>query len=579
MESETTPRSIPPDVRSQLADFGVDMPEDRRHRYYDNAWWRDSTVLDDFSQACKRNGKKTAIVTYRSSGDVHRLDYHSLASHVDRIGGALIHMGVGKGDVVSIQLPNWWQFAAIALASLRIGAIVNPIIPIHRAREVRFIAELLESKVVFTARRFRGFDHAAMLRELAPALPHLQERVIVDAGELPRDLGLSFEEDVLGDEWELRYRSELDSCRVHPDQVADVQFTSGTTGEPKGVVHTHNTQFARARALYEPLHLDESDVVFMPSTLAHSTGFVYGFVAAVMRGMTAVYQDVWEPEKALAIIEGEGVTWSFGSTAFVTDLIKAQRAVTRDLSHFKYFVSGGAAIPPAVVQEASDILSTRLIACWGMTENGGVTFTPIDAPQLAAAHSDGKPAPWMEVKVVDPDTGDELAAGVAGKLKVRGASQMLGYAKRPHLTSLAVDEEQWFDTGDLAYRDAEGNVRITGRAKDIIVRGGENVPVVEIEVILYRHPDIDEVAIVGYPDDRLGERACAVVIPAPGATPTLEDITSYLEDEGVSKTYWPERLEIVTELPRTLSGKIQKFRLKEKFSSLENGGGRHERED
>jgi len=202
------------------------------------------------------------------------------------------------------------------------------------------------------------------------------------------------------------------------------------------------------------------------------------------------------------------------------------------------------------------------MACWGMTENGGVTFTRPDDPLLAAAESDGHPAAWMELKIVDPLNGKELPAGSTGVLKVRGASQMIGYVKRPGLNQTATDQNGWFDTGDVAHLDALGNVRISGRVKDIIVRGGENVPVVEIETLLYRHPFVDEVAIVGYPDERLGERACAVVVAAEGTTPTLADLTAFLQTEGVSKTYWPERLELRSELPRTLSGKVQKFRLR-----------------
>lgn len=558
------PPPIPEYVLADLASMDLSISEASRSRFYANGWWRNTTVLEDFERSWRANPEKTAIVTYRAgSAEVHRLDYKTLAGRVERIAGALIHMGVRRGDVVSIQLPNWWQFVAIALATFRVGAVVNPIIPIHRSREVGFIAGLLETRVCFTARTFRGFDHARMMQDLEDKLPNLEHRVIVDFDKIPDSVSeLSFERDILGHAWELDYQGELATRTLNADQISDIQFTSGTTGEPKGVGHTHNTQFARARSLYETLRLDSNDIVFMPSTLAHSTGFVYGFITSVMLGMTAIYQDVWDSERALEIIDKEAATWSFGSTAFVTDLIKAQRHHRRDLSRFRYFVSGGAAIPPAAVREAADVLSTRLMACWGMTENGGVTFTRPDDPLLAAAESDGHPAAWMELKVVDPLNGKELPVGSTGVLKVRGASQMIGYVKRPGLTQAATDQNGWFDTGDVAHLDALGNVRISGRVKDIIVRGGENVPVVEIETLLYRHPFVDEVAIVGYPDERLGERACAVVVAVEGTTPTLADLTAFLQAEGVSKTYWPERLELRSELPRTLSGKVQKFRLR-----------------
>jgi cyclohexanecarboxylate-CoA ligase len=554
-----------------LTSLGLSMDEGRRREYYAKGWWTRATLVAGFLRACEAHADKTAIIAYRSTEDAaHRLTYREVAGHVDRVAAGLIHLGIGVGDVVSAQLPNWWEFAVTALAASRIGAAFNPIVPILRRREVTFMTKLLESKVCVVPRHYRGFDHATMLADVATAVPSLQHRIVVGGEAGPGEL--SFEEDVLGHPWERSYAQELAARTAEPDAVSDIQFTSGTTGEPKGVGHTHNTLHACARAVYETLQLDVDDSVFMPAPLSHSIGFVYGCMTPLSRGMTAIYQDVWDPVRGLDIIAAESPRWTFGSTAFIVDLVRAHRNYPVDTTSLRYFVTGGAPIPPVVVTDARSELGTRVIAVWGMTENGAVTCTRLDEPPDAAAESDGLPCPWMELKVVDRTTGQSLPPDIEGELHARGASQMLGYVRRPSLTKALVDPDGWFDTGDLARLSTSGHLRITGRSKDIIIRGGENLPVAEIEKALYAHRAVAEVAVVGYPDDRLGERACAVVVPAEGATPTLDDLTDHLEEVGLPRAYWPERLELMAALPRTPSGKVQKFVLREALAAESRAG-------
>lgn len=545
-----------------LASFDLTIDPTRRAEYYRAGWWRRGTVLDDFLRVCERDPGKTAIVTYRA--DVRRperVSYGELRAHIGRAAAAFERLGIGPGDVVSAQMPNWWQFAVVAMAAMRVGAAFNPITPIHRRREAGVIAGILGSKAYVVPRHYRGFDYPAMLARVAAEVPAIAHRIVV--GGPPGEGELSFETDLLAAARDNHPGAGRAERVIDPDQIADVMFTSGTTGEPKGVGHTHNTQFARARAVYETLRLGPADTVFMPSTVGHSTGFIYGCVTPLMLGMTAVYQDVWDPGRALRIIERERPTWTFGSTSFIVDLIRANRKRSADTSSFRYLIAGGAKIPPTVAAEVRDELGARLMAVWGMTENGATTITYPDEPDLAAAESDGKACPWMELKVTDEGTGASLPPGSPGLLRARGASQMIGYVRRPALTSASFDADGWFDTGDIAALSDDGHLRITGRTKDLIIRGGENIPVAEIESVLYAHPAIDEVAIVSYPDERLGERACAVVVPVAGATVTLGDLAGHLEAAGVSRTYWPERLQLREEMPRTLSGKIQKFRLRE----------------
>ncbi|MFI7705169.1 AMP-binding protein [Nonomuraea sp. NPDC049480] len=512
-------------------------------RCYREGWWRDATPLDDLRRAVERHPSRVAITAHRTDG-LTRLTYADLSRLVERFAGALAGLGVGPGDVVGVQLPNWWQFPPLALACMRIGAVVNPIIPILRKREVGFMLERTEAKVCVAPATFRGFDHAGMLAEIAKEVPTLRHVVTVGGGPLDFD-------DVFMSGVMPAADARPGPAEASPDDLAQVMFTSGTTGEPKGVMHTHNTLYAGIRTEAEALGLGEDLIVHMGSPLTHQAGYLYCFLMPLQLGGRAVFQEVWDPDVMLELVESEGVNFGMGATTFAVDAIAAQRARPRDLTSLVAYACGGSPIPPKVVEEAREVLGVRMYALWGMTENATVTITrPEDPPDLAA-RSDGRPAPWMRVRIVND------------RLQVRGANQCVGYWKRPDLYAESLTEDGWFDTGDLARDDGHGGIRITGRAKDLIVRGGEKIPVVEVEAALWRHPRIKEAALVAYPDERLGERACAVVV-ADGEPPSLPDLQRHLEELGMAKQFWPERLEVVAELPKTASGKVQKFELRER---------------
>ena len=541
-------------------DLHVD-PEDAR-RYRERGWWRDRTMVEDFREVAAAAPDKVAIVSDHAAGGAEVLSFRQLARLVERFAGGLLELGVRPGDVVSMQLPNWWQFTALALAAMRVGGVVNPIIPILRRREVGFIIERTESRVCVVPASFRGFSHGEMLAELKQTIPTLEHAFAI--GSVGQPEVRDFAEHFMATRWEDVHRPEdLDRLTPAADAVAQIQFTSGTTGEPKGVVHTHNTLFAGMRALPEMQRLTADDVVLMASTMAHQTGFLYGLLMPMSMGMKVVYQDLWVAQRMLELVEDEAVTWTMGATPFVIDAIEAQRKTPRDVSSLGQFTCAGAPVPPPIVEAAGEVLGTRLVAAWGMTENGAVSYTTPEDPPDFASRSDGRPAPWMELRVVDGE-GKDVPPGEEGRLVARGASQCVGYFKRPDLYQAALTTDGWFDTGDLARMDDSGAIRISGRSKDIVIRGGENVPVVEVEAALYRMSSVREVAVIAVPDQRMGERACAVVVPN-GEAPTLEAIRVHLEKEGMTRHFWPERLEIVTEMPKTPSGKIQKFRLREAY--------------
>ena len=337
-------------------------------------------------------------------------------------------------------------------------------------------------------------------------------------------------------------------------------YTSGTTGEPKGVMHSANTLLSNIVPYAERLRLGADDTILMASPMAHQTGFMYGLMMPIVLKASAVLQDVWEPKKAVALIQAERVTFTMASTPFLTDLARTVAESGQGVPTLRTFLCAGAPIPGPLVEQARSALGAKVVSAWGMTENGAVTLTQLDDGDERSVNTDGCPLPGVEIKVVDVD-GRALPPGDSGRLLLRACSNFGGYLKRPQLNG--TDADDWFDTGDLARIDERGYVRITGRSKDVIIRGGENIPVVEIESLLYKHPAIAMAAIVAYPDERLGERACAVVVPKPGQSIDLPAIVEFLKSQKVALQYIPEKLVVREAMPATPSGKIQKFRLRE----------------
>ncbi len=537
----------------------TNLTPERRQAMIALGAWNDMLLTDYLDEAVASAAGRPAIVTYRMAEGSHdSLSYAELNENVTRMAAGLAGLGVAKGDVVSCQLPNWWQMTALHLACIRIGAVLNPLMPIFREHELRFMLAQAESKVFVVPGVFRGFDHAAMARGLKAELTAL-EQVLVVGGEGPD----SFENTLLERAWE----RETDTAelfrerRPGGDDVVQLLYTSGTTGKPKGVMHTSNTLMSHIRPFATRLGLGNDDTVFMPSPLAHQLGFLYGLMLPVYLQATAVLQDTWKPAEAVDIIRAERPSLMLGSTPFLADIAEQAEAHGPDLQSLKLFMCAGAPIPSPLVEKAARNLPTRIISAWGMTENGAVTTTrPGDAPSRAV-HTDGLPLPFMELKVTDLE-GNTLPPGQEGPLYVRGASLFVGYFKQPELYGL--DAEGWFPTGDLARLDEQGYVRITGRSKDVVIRGGENIPIVDIENALYQHPAIQAVALVGRPDERLGERLCAYVTLKEGVESlTLTDVTAFLSERQVTRQYQPEFLVVLDELPRTPSGKIQKFKLRE----------------
>jgi len=545
-------------------DTGITLNPERRAAMLESGAWNDQLITDYLDQAVASSPEREAIVGYQVTGDTRTaLSYRELNDKVTRMAAGLAGLGIGKGDVVACQLPNWWQTTALHLACMRIGAILNPLMPIFRERELRFMLGHGEARLLVIPKVFRNFDYEAMVEGIRSELPTL-ETVLVIGGEGER----SFEQRLLDTPWEEQTDTEalFAERKPGPDEVIQILYTSGTTGEPKGVMHTSNTLFSNVRPYADRLHLSSDDILLMASPVAHQTGFLYGVMMPVYLGTTVVLQDIWDADFVCKVIAAEKPAFTMASTPFLADLVKTAPKHEGELDSLRIFVSAGAPIPTAVVEQASKTLKAKIVSAWGMTENGAVTMTCPEDPAERASQSDGKALPYMELRISD-FKGNELPAGEEGNLLVRGASLFVGYLKRPEL--YGVDDDGWFATGDLARMDKDGYIRITGRTKDVVIRGGENIPVVEVENLLYKFPGIADVALVGCPDERLGERLCAYVTLDENATDlTLDELKSYLIKQQLSKSYLPEYLEVIEAMPRTASGKIQKFKLREQAKEV-----------
>src|SRR5262245_11066509 len=520
-------------------------------------WWRNETLDRYLDRWATTRGGKTAVIDGAS-----RLTWEELARTVERAAHGLQAAGLGRGSVISCQLPNWNEWLVLALAAVRLGAVLNPIPPTYRARELQFILSTLNAEAFVIPARFRSFDYVEMVTGLRGQTPALREVFVARGTAGPQMRPFTWLTDSA---WEAR-EGRRPLAGTEPNQVAEVIFTSGTTGEPKGVMHTSNTTLSIIYPLIDRLCFGDGDVALMSSTFGHQTGYLYGYCLTLLLGGTGVWLDVWSADEAARLIAAERVTYTMGATPFLQDLTYTTALARCDLSSLRLFISAGAAIPRKLVQDARQRLRCVISAGWGMSENGLVSCNGLDDAEEKIFGTDGRPLAGMELSVVD-DQRQPVPAGTEGDLLVRGHSQFVGYWKRPEFTREAHTSDGWFKTGDRATLDPDGYVSITGRTKDLIIRGGENVSVAEVENLLFAHPKIQSVAVVAMPDPRLVERACAFVIAKPGQTLTLEDVVAYLDDHRLARHKFPERLELVSEFPMTPSGKIQKYRLREAIAA------------
>lgn len=494
------------------------------------------------------------------------ITFGSIADEAVRLAAALQQLGLQRGDVLSFQLPNWREAVAIDIAASLLGLVVNPIIPIYRDRELAFILQDAGTRAVFIPESFRGFDYAGMFADLMAGLPGLEHVVVVRGGDSNPGMQ-DYQELLAGAD-----PASLLKADVDPDDVKIMMYTSGTTGRPKAVQHSHNTLSRALDNGCEGWGLGEGDVMLMPSPVTHVTGFVNGMELPFFSRAKSVLMERWDVDRAISLISRFDVTACVSATPFLQELVDHAEAQKLPLATLRIFACGGASVPPTLIRRTHRVLENcRAFRVYGSTEAPLVTvgFQGVDEEALAA-ETDGRCYNW-DVGIIDDD-GQYLSLGSDGEIVVSGQALMLGYAD-PQQTAESLTADGYFRTGDIGHLTAEGALVITDRKKDIIIRGGENLSAREIEDVLYRHGDVREVAIIAIPHERLGEGVCACIVLEPGGNGlTLEKMKSFLSEYKLAKQKWPERIELFDELPKTASGKVRKDQLRNTVRSLMASG-------
>jgi acyl-coenzyme A synthetase/AMP-(fatty) acid ligase len=514
---------------------------------------RGQTLADAFDRVLACTPDKLLVVT---DGGV-RLTYRQVADQVARLETSLRALGIGHGDVISVQLPNRAEFVIIHLAATRLGAITNPLLPLYRARELRYILGFAGTKLAFIPGRYRNFDYPELYRELADELPALRHICVV--GEICPSGMLGF-----ADLLDTTPASPLSQTEeVDGNDTTILLFTSGTEASPKGVIHTHNTLMYGNITAPRLLGLTSDEVIWAMSPIAHASGLEWSVRQAIVLGGTMVLQDMWDVEAALDLIEREGCTFSTAATAFPAMLLDSPSIGQRDLSRFRTFLCGGAAIPSTLGAAMMERMGCNLIPCWGMSECFAATIGIPADPEEKRWGTDGRAMPGSEIAIFDETRTRQLPAGQEGEIATRGPQVCRGYFNDPERTAATFSDDGWLFSNDLGTLDEDGYLRVVGRKKDIINRGGLKISASEIEELLARHPRVRAVAVVAVPDTRLGEKSCACVIPSDAGAPNLDELVAMMKECGIANYKLPEYLAILDEFPTTPTGKTQKFKLRD----------------
>jgi acyl-CoA synthetase (AMP-forming)/AMP-acid ligase II len=528
----------------------VVTPPERRAAYEQAGLWDGDTLAGRVLHWAGERADAVAVVDERGS--------HSFAElHADatRVAGFLAERGVARGSVVSVQLPNRYEAVVTAVAIQSTGAVINPLLPNYRARELLHVFSTARPHVVVTPAVHREFDHRALVDEVRSATGVDALHVVVDDGLGGGDARFT----------ELLERPEgaLDAGRAA--DVSELIFTSGTEAVPKAIMHTEQTTSFSVRVGADDLGIGPDDVVWMPSPVGHSTGFNYGLRFALHHGLRLVLQDRWDADQALATVQREGCSYTLAATTFLQDLVAAAERADTQLDSLRCFGCGGAPVPPDLVRAAA-ARGITVLRLYGSTEVLVATWNRPTAPAETRARTDGQVMSHVELEVRDDD-GKPCEPGAPGELFVRGPNTCVGFFRDPERTA-ATFRDGWVRSGDLVTLDAAGSLTVVGRKKEIIIRGGMNIAPREIEELLVAFPEVERAAVVGVPDDRLGERSCACVVLHPGTTLDLDTTVARLRATGLATYKLPERLEILDVLPTTASGKVQKHEILRRLDAV-----------
>jgi acyl-CoA synthetase (AMP-forming)/AMP-acid ligase II len=537
MSSDAVPREIPLSART------IRERRERAAPAYARGWWVRETLADALRRAAEQTPQRVLIVDGK-----RRIDSQTLRAQATALAQAMLARAPA-GSVVSFMLPNWHEAAVIYLAATLAGMVVNPILPSLRDRELEFILSDVQARLVFVPAAFRQQDYVAMMSRVVARLPAPPEVVVLrgDAGR-HTTYEATLQEATHAREFPTR----------DPDAVRMVLYTSGTTGRAKGVLHSHNSIHALICQLRDHWLIEPGDKFFIPSPIGHIGGSIYAFESPLLLGATAVLMDRWNADEAVSRIDAEGCTHMAGATPFLEQMLAAARRAGTRLPSLKVFICGGASVPPSLIRDAAAYFERAVVSrVYGSSEVPVTTIGVMQRDDVAhAADTDGRVG-LADIKLTE----HPAASAGEGEICARGPQMLLGYL-HPEDEAEAFDAEGYFRTGDLGRRIDGGYLVVTGRAKDIIIRNGENISPKEIEDLLALHPEISEVAIVGVPDPRTGERACAVIVPRSPPGPDVASLRNFLEAQGVATFKAPEQVIIWDALPKNDAGKVLKHQIR-----------------
>ena len=532
------------------------VPPALERAYVDGGWWTDDTLGAMVARQLARHPASTVAIWSRSRP--WQGSYADIDDEARRLVALLRDLGVQPGEAVAFQLPNWRE-AVVSFAALALGGyVLVPIVHIYGRREVAFILEQSGAAAYISPLAYGHVDYGAIVETAAPA--SLRLHVVVGETEgLPSDAGPA------RIRWEecARQRPAVDLPRVESDELVMLAYTSGTTSDPKGVIHDHRTMLSELRHMADYMMPEKPRLMGSPVT--HATGMLGAVLGPLVTGEAIHLIDRWDPAHALEVMRKAGIGGGTGAPVFLASLLD-HPAFTPDHAALMGRVGlGGAPVPVALGERAAS-LGIAIIRAYGSTEHPSTTGCRFDDPADRRHRTDGRALPGVELRLVD-EAGADVPAGSPGEILSRGPDLCLGYTD-PTLNAAAFDDEGWYHSGDVGVLDEHGFLTITDRVKDIIIRGGENISAAEVEEALQTLPGVAEIAVVAAPDERLGEHACAIIRMLPGAEPvTLSDVTAHLSGVGLARQKWPEELRLVNDFPRTASGKIRKVDLRASLRS------------
>ena len=531
----------------------------QKELYYKKGYWSSRTLLDYWNDAVERYANREYVTDDRG----FRYTYRAMDEKSSRLAAYLLSSGICPGDTISYQIPVWSEFVIITVACLKIGAVANPLSPSFQEEELSEVFKRVNPRAFFCPVSYKGVNYTAYARQMYLRHPGVRAVVQVeDAGETALT-GYPTLREIIGAPQNTDLLSGAGP--EGSEAVAAVICTSGTAGAKKCAMLTHNNLAFCELGFNRAVGITDKDRMFMPAPLYHATGFAHGVLSTMLAGASLVLQKRFTAADAVALVNRERCTYSMGTTTFVYDILKYFQTCEERMPTLRLFMCGGAPVPSYLVKQASGY-GIRLCECYGSTESIPHTLIRPDEWSAGMESSAGRPIDGVEVRIVGRD-GMDVANGGEGEEWSRGPNIFVGYMNDPAATERVLDDEGWFHSGDVCVRDAEGNVRVIGRIKDVIIRGGVNLNANALNENVLRCPAVRDSAVIGMPDPRLGERICAFVVPADPKKPvTLQMLTDFLRESRVAKYAWPERVENIDVIPMTESGKVKKYLLKEELA-------------